>query len=104
MKNDNNAHPLAAIENAAQIVERNDSKPLLAGCGSPVQAACVAPVQAGCETSPIQAGCEVSPVQAGCEVSPVQAGCEARVQAGCVQAGSPLLAGCDDGVLRVKSK
>ena len=74
MKNDNNTHPLAAIENAAQIVVHNDSKPLLAGCvTSPVQAGCVlSPVLAGCV---VRAACAESPVLAGCVPAPVLAGC-----------------------------
>jgi hypothetical protein len=59
--------PMAAVENAAEVVagRENTSGPLLAGCRPSA-----APLLAGCNTAPLLAGCgiraEKSPLLAGC--------------------------------------
>jgi hypothetical protein len=61
-----NTNPLAAIENAANVLEHSGNKPLLAGSAAPNR-----PILAGCSApnKPVLAGC-VAPVHhvllAGC--------------------------------------
>ena len=62
-----NTAPLAAIENAARVIENSSETPLVAGCSSPT----------------LLAGCSVKE-----NSQPILAGCEVR------EIGEPLLAGC----------
>jgi len=69
--------PLAAIENAARLIENSSETPLLAGCSSPT----------------LLAGCGVKE-----NSQPILAGCEVR------EIGEPLLAGCGDTASLARSE
>lgn len=73
---------LAAVENAARLIDNTGETSL----------------QAGCVVGPLQAGCVVAPLQAGCVVD---AGVQIRVEA----PEEPLLAGyADDNVSSIEAK